>query len=213
MAAKSILFVGSDLTLYDMLREQLELRGEYHCRAVPDLDAMLSALRDGLCDLILADEESAGDPRAALAGQGFDVALLRLVRGPASDTDALAKPFRLADLTQRLRTLIRARAQSDEADLQIGPYAFALSAKTLTDAAGRRIRLTEKETSILKYLHRADAEIVNREELLAEVWGYNSGVTTHTLETHIYRLRQKMEDDPSNAAILVTDAGGYRLLP
>ena len=77
----------------------------------------------------------------------------------------------------------------------------------------RKIRLTEKETSILKYLFRAGDAVIGRDELLNEVWGYNSGVTTHTLETHVYRLRQKLEADPSNAQILVTEPGGYRLIP
>ena len=83
----------------------------------------------------------------------------------------------------------------------------------LTDeAANKKIRLTEKETAILKYLYRA-SDAVGRDTLLGEVWGYNAGVTTHTLETHVYRLRQKIERDPSKAEILVTDQGGYRLNP
>ena len=85
--------------------------------------------------------------------------------------------------------------------------------KTLADAKGKKIRLTEKETNILKYLYRAGAKPVSREELLTEVWGYNAGVTTHTLETHIYRLRQKIEPEPGQARLLLTDAGGYRLQP
>ena len=74
-------------------------------------------------------------------------------------------------------------------------------------------RVTEKETSILRYLYRAGQRPVSRETLLQEVWGYNSGVTTHTLETHIYRLRQKIEKDAAAPAILVTEAGGYKLVP
>jgi DNA-binding response OmpR family regulator len=75
------------------------------------------------------------------------------------------------------------------------------------------VRLTEKETNILKYLYRAGSKPVSREELLTEVWGYNAGVTTHTLETHVYRLRQKIEPDPAMAKILITEMGGYRLQP
>jgi DNA-binding response OmpR family regulator len=75
------------------------------------------------------------------------------------------------------------------------------------------VRLTEKETAILKYLYRAGEKTIGRAILLNEVWGYNSGVTTHTLETHVYRLRQKIERDPAKAEILITEPGGYRLVP
>src|SRR3546814_4293539 len=74
----------------------------------------------------------------------------------------------------------------------------------------KKVRLTEKETSILKYLYRSGDAVVGRDKLLGEVWGYNAGVTTHTLETHVYRLRQTIEEDPSAAEILVTEPGGYR---
>ena len=83
----------------------------------------------------------------------------------------------------------------------------------LTGANARKVRLTEKETAILRFLYRAGQLPVSRETLLQEVWGYNSGVTTHTLETHIYRLRQKIEKDAANPEILVTEAGGYKLVP
>ena len=77
----------------------------------------------------------------------------------------------------------------------------------------RRSRLTEKEAAILKYLYRADTKPVAREILMQLVWGYESSVSGHALETHIYRLRQKIERDPASAAILITDRGGYRLQP
>ncbi len=108
---------------------------------------------------------------------------------------------------------LRSHEQSEDALFRIGPYEFRPSAKMLTDAKLRKIRLTEKETNILKYLYRAGGKPVSREELLTEVWGYNAGVTTHTLETHVYRLRQKIEPDPAVAQILLTEAGGYRLQP
>jgi len=83
----------------------------------------------------------------------------------------------------------------------------------LLNPKGKKIRLTEKEMSILRYLYRAEQRPVPRETLLQEVWGYNSGVTTHTVETHIYRLRQKIENDAASPAILVTEPRGYKLMP
>ena len=126
----------------------------------------------------------------------------------------LTKPFRLGVLLARLRAQLRQHEQSEDAVFVIGPYTFQPSGKILLDEADQRIiRLTEKETSILKYLYRAGDKAVDRDTLLGELWGYNTGVTTHTLETHVYRLRQKIERDPSKATILVTEQGGYRLSP
>ena len=124
------------------------------------------------------------------------------------------EPFRLGELVARLKAHLRQHALSEDAVLAIGPYTFKPNVKMLIEEkANKKIRLTEKETSILKYLYRAGQKAVGRDTLLGEVWGYNAGVTTHTLETHIYRLRQKIEKDPAKATILVTDAGGYRLVP
>ena len=90
----------------------------------------------------------------------------------------------------------------------IGTYTFRPSTKLSPNPKGRKVRLTEKETSILRYLYRADRKPVSRETLLQEVWGYNSGVTTHTLETHVYRLRQKIEQNAAAPVILVTEFRG-----
>src|SRR6202042_1544975 len=126
----------------------------------------------------------------------------------------IAKPFKLSVLLARLRAQLRTFENSEDAIFIIGPYTFRPAAKILTDPTrGRRIRLTEKEAAILKFLYRAGTRSVARQILLNEVWGYNAAVTTHTLETHIYRLRQKIEPDPANARLLVTEGGGYRLDP
>jgi DNA-binding response OmpR family regulator len=128
--------------------------------------------------------------------------------------DYVTKPFRLNVLLARIRAHIRQHEQSEDAVFVIGPYSFQPSAKLLIETTTeKKVRLTEKETSILKFLFRAGDKPVTRETLLDEVWGYNAGVTTHTLETHVYRLRQKIEKDPSNATILVTEPGGYKLVP
>ena len=127
--------------------------------------------------------------------------------------DYVTKPFRLGVLLARIRAQLRQHEQSEDAVFTIGPYTFKPAAKLLVDGNGSKIRLTEKETSILKYLYRAGERVVTRDVLLHEVWGYNAGVTTHTLETHIYRLRQKIEKDPSQAEILITETGGYKLVP
>jgi DNA-binding response OmpR family regulator len=134
------------------------------------------------------------------------------IRGlDAGADDYVAKPFKFSVLLARIRAQMRSHEQSENAVFHIGPYEFRPAQKLLVDDAKRKVRLTEKETNILKYLYRAGGKPVAREELLTEVWGYNAGVTTHTLETHIYRLRQKIEPDAASARLLVTEAGGYRL--
>jgi DNA-binding response OmpR family regulator len=130
----------------------------------------------------------------------------------AGANDYVTKPFRFGVLLARIRAHLRQFETSDAAILHFGPYDFRPSVKQLTTQAGDKIRLTEKEANILKFLYRASAETVSRETLLHEIWGYNAQITTHTLETHIYRLRQKIEADPSNAKLLVTEDGGYRLV-
>jgi DNA-binding response OmpR family regulator len=146
-----------------------------------------------------------------LKAQGFDAPILLLADkdAPPPAAEYLEKPFRFADLLARLNLHLSRHAASDDVPVPIGPYLFRPGAKLLTQGA-RKVRLTEKETDILKFLYAAGATVA-REILLHEVWGYNPAVTTHTLETHIYRLRRKIEENPGEARILVTEEGGYRL--
>jgi DNA-binding response OmpR family regulator len=136
-----------------------------------------------------------------------------VVRGlDAGANDYVVKPFRMAELIARLRAQIRAFETSEDAVLIVGPYHFRPGVRTLTDpTSNRRVRLTEKEAAVLKHLYRAGSHPVSRQALLREVWGYATGASTHTVETHIYRLRRKIEPDIATARILINQDGGYRL--
>lgn len=129
----------------------------------------------------------------------------------AGANDYVLKPFKFSVLLARIRAHLRSHEASEDAVYRIGPYEFRPGMRVLIDAAQRKIRLTDKEASILRYLYRSGEKPVGREELLREVWGYNANVTTHTLETHIYRLRQKIEPDVQSPKLLITETGGYRL--
>ncbi len=129
----------------------------------------------------------------------------------AGANDYVLKPFKFAVLLARIRAHLRSHEASEDAVYRIGPYEFRPGMRVLIDPAQKKIRLTDKEAAILRYLYRSGEKPVGREELLREVWGYNSNVTTHTLETHIYRLRQKIEPDAQIPKLLITETGGYRL--
>jgi DNA-binding response OmpR family regulator len=150
-------------------------------------------------------------PVIMLTGQGSDADVILGLDSGANDY--VVKPFRFAVLLARIRSHLRQHEHSEDAQYRVGPYTFKPAAKTLIRDDNKKIRLTEKETAIIKFLYRSGEQAVARDVLLADVWGYNAGVTTHTLETHIYRLRQKIERDPAHAEILVTEGGGYRLVP
>jgi len=226
-AIKRVLLVDDDETLRHTLAEQLELEGDFSTVEAGTGAQGLEIARQDKLDAILLDVGLPDVDGRQLCAQMRDhgvtvpIIMLTAVDGDADTIEGLesgandyvTKPFRLGVLLARLRAHLRQHEHSEDAVLQIGPYTFRPNIKMLVDeAANKKIRLTEKETAILKYLYRA-SEAVGRDTLLGEVWGYNAGVTTHTLETHVYRLRQKIERDPSKAQILVTDQGGYRLNP
>ena len=227
-AGRRILIVDDDVALRQSLAEQLELHEEFasvECgRAAQALEMASTEHFDAiLLDVGLPDMDGRELCRL-LRHAGVQVPIVMLT-GANSDADTVlgldsgaddyvTKPFRLSVLLARLRAHLRQSEHSDDAVFTIGPYTFRPGAKLLLDATGRKkVRLTEKETAILKYLYRAGDQAIGRDTLLGEVWGYNAGVTTHTLETHVYRLRQKIERDPARAEILVTEPRGYRLIP
>jgi DNA-binding response OmpR family regulator len=225
--ARKILVVDDDAELRDALVEQLALHEEFETSAVETAQAALVEAKAGHIDLVLMDvglpDMDGREAVRVLRKNGFKAPVIMLTgHGTDSDTilgleaganDYVPKPFRFAVLLARIRAQLRSHEASEDAIFPIGPYSFRPGGKLLVNERGSKVRLTDKETAILRYLYRAGQKPVSREVLLQEVWGYKSGVTTHTLETHIYRLRQKIEKDPANAALLVTEAGGYKLVP
>jgi DNA-binding response OmpR family regulator len=227
-AGRRILIVDDDDALRQSLAEQLERDGEFSITECDTATAALDAVKRERFDALLLDvglpDMDGRDLCRQLRREAVNVPIVMLtaavsdgdtVQGlDAGANDYVTKPFRLNVLLARLRAHLRQSEHRDDAVFAIGPYTFQPGAKIMTDQTRRKkVRLTEKETAILRYLYHAGDRAIGRATLLGEVWGYNAGVTTHTLETHVYRLRQKIERDPANAEILVTEPGGYRLLP
>ncbi len=222
----TLLIVDDDAALRRELAEQLTLHEGFAVREAGTgqeaLDlAGAEPFAAVLLDVGLPDLDGREVCRR-LRAQGFKAPVVMLTAHAAeADTieglesganDYVTKPFRLGVLMARLRAQLRQFELSDDAVFSVGPYGFKPAAKMLVRSDQRKIHLTEKETAILKYLYRVGDRAVPREVLLDEVWGYNAGVTTHTLETHIYRLRQKIEPRPGETTLLVTEPGGYRLV-
>jgi len=227
-AGRKILVVDDDVALRHSLAEQLQLHEEFVPSEAGTASEALSLVGREYYDAILLDVglpdmdgrelcrlmRRSGVRAPILMLTGADGEADTVMGLDAGANDYITKPFRLTVLLARLRAQLRQHELTDDAVYTIGPYIFRPGAKLLLDdPAHKKVRLTEKETAILKYLYRAGDKTIGRDILLNEVWGYNSGVTTHTLETHIYRLRQKIERDAGTPELLVTEPGGYKLVP
>lgn len=228
---KRLLLIDDDDDLREELMEQFALYDEFETHGAATAAEGIAATQEMNFDLIILDVDlpdmqgtqaceimrtkNVSAPIVMLTGNDGEADEVLGLNSGANDY--VTKPFRFAVLLARLRAHLRSYEQSEDATFKIGPYEFKPAYKRLAHPADengkqpRDIRLTEKETNILKYLYRAGGKAVARDELLHEVWGYNSGVTTHTLETHVYRLRQKIEPEKGQATLLVTEPGGYRL--
>ncbi|PYB74167.1 MULTISPECIES: response regulator transcription factor [Rhizobium] len=227
MTTRTILLVDDDDDLRQILVEQLSLYDEFSLLQESNAARAMQTAKTAQVDLMIMDvglPDMDGREAVKLLRKGGFKSPVIMLTGHDTDSDTIlgleagandyvTKPFRFAVLLARIRAQLRQYEQSEDATFGVGPYLFKPSQKLLTTEDGKKIRLTEKESAIIRYLYRAGQKVVTRDVLLEEVWGYNSGVTTHTLETHVYRLRQKIERDPSNAEILVTENGGYKIVP
>mgnify|MGYP002265776468 CR=1 FL=1 len=224
-AQKTILIVDDDEDLREALVEQFAVHVAVRTRSADTAGGGMGVARNERAALILLDVELPdmdGREACRLMRKNGITAPIVMLTGQDTDADQIlglesgandyvTKPFKFPVLLARIRAQLRQHEQSEDAVFTLGPYTFKPSVKMLITEDDKKIRLTEKETNILKFLYRSTEGVVPRDILLHEVWGYNPAVTTHTLETHVYSLRQKIEKNPSKAEILVTEESGYRL--
>ncbi|MET0257617.1 MAG: response regulator transcription factor [Methylobacterium sp.] len=222
-----LLVCDDDDALRETLTEEIGHYGEFAAIGEATAQGAIRLVARDSVDLVVMDvglpDMDGREAVRVMRREGFRGPIIMLTAQDSEDdtvegleagaNDYVTKPFKFAVLLARIRAQLRQHEASEDAIFRIGPYTFRPGAKLLVGERGSKLKLTEKETAILRYLYRAGREVVGRDTLLAEVWGYNAHVTTHTLETHIYRLRQKIEPNPAAAAILITESGGYKLLP
>ena len=224
-SSTKILLVNNDKDLSEALIYQLSLNDKYQIIEL-DKNSVLSQINNNSCNIIIINSQpsklNGHNLTKKLRVGGFKNPIIILItQSDASNVDNqltieanehIIKPFKYPALLKSIELQLRQFGKSEDTQHNIGSYVFKPNSKVL-ESKNKSVRLTEKENDILKFLYQNLETIVSREILLHEVWGYNSKVTTHTLETHIYRLRQKIEVDPANACFLITETGGYRLKP
>ncbi|MAQ03628.1 MAG: DNA-binding response regulator [Rhodospirillaceae bacterium] len=223
---KTILFVSEALLLKELLLDQLQKQGEYLLEESLSVTEAISLIVKEHFDCILIDNsladvslsnlcknirlEGVRSPIILVAEElGEDVAIAALDAGA---NDYVLKPFKINVLVAKIRSNIRQFEQSEFAILRFGRFSFKPGDKILLNNSSKEeVRLTDKETAIIKLLYLSGGEVVTRATLLEEVWGYNTTLTTHTLETHIYRIRQKVGNASSGQDFIATESEGYRM--
>ena len=220
------MLIDDDDMVRQVLRQQFEQEGVLAIHEAGDAQTALDTIDDFAPDMLLLDVQlpdgNGFDICRKLRNRGFDKPILMLTGQDSEDdivqgleagaNDYIAKPMRMGELLARMKTHLRQHKLTDDARFQIHGLDFVPSQKTMSSReTGAKIILTEKETMILKMLNKNAPDTVSREVLLSEIWGFQKGLTTHTLETHIYRLRQKLTR-LTEASIIATAQDGYYLI-
>ena len=223
---RKLLLIEDDAEMRDLLVEQFRLREAFDIAAAATGADALRLAENGFFDLILLDiglpDMDGRDLCRLLRRKSIFVPII-LLTAMTSDADIIlgldagandyiTKPFRMNVLVARIHAHLRQHKTSEDASFMIGPYIFRPAGRALVDPETRKqIALSEKECAIMRFLYRAGNAVVSCEALYSGVWDHSTPLTTHTLQTHIYRLRQKIEPDPANPQIIVSEGGGYRV--
>ena len=221
-----ILIIEDDTVLRELIAEELVLQKEFIPIEAATAQRGLEAIKLDLPDLILLGlglPDSYGlDLLKLIRDQGVKCPIVILTSETDEDVqvkcldlganDFVIQPFSFQVLFARIRSLIRHYNMSGEAIIMIGQYSINPRKKLGIDIKGQRYLFTDKEIELLKHLHRASEKMVSSQQLYKEVWGSTVPLNTHTLESHIYRLRQKIELNPKVPVHLITCDGGYKLI-
>ena len=223
----TILLVDDDESLREALAESFVDEGDFETIEAATFAQGQASAGDSRFDIALLDVSLPdGDGRQLarwMRAQGYKQPIVMLTGNTSEEdeleglssgaTDYVRKPFKWPMLLARVRAHLDQHARSDAGSFMCGDLTFEGETRRILLPSGKSIKLTDKEAGILRHLARSPDRQASREDLLGSVWGYNPSVTTHTLETHIYRLRQKIEARPAEPVILLTQDGGYALAP
>ena len=201
----NLLFLSQNKNFADDLVAQLNLY-------LPDFNVFIEDDGQTFFDLVLIDEQV--NSIINYSSRPVPVFLLGKSGEEYNDIDAevIMKPIQLSALLDALKSGIHIFENSEDGYLRFNQYELRpLAKEILNERNGEITKLTEKEVSIIKYLYKSGSKTISKNELLQEVWGYSPDVTTHTIETHIYRLRQKVEQEDISAQLILTSDGGYQL--
>jgi DNA-binding response OmpR family regulator len=165
-----------------------------------------------IADIIIIDEDL---EQFKICEKNKNVPIIFLSKEGVDDVKVqavLQKPFSLSEFIDTLKASINIFENSSEGCLEFNKYILYPSRKEIYDKKLKiMIKLTEREVSVIKYLYKNAGKIVSKNDLMQEVWEYSPDVATHTVETHIYRLRQKVEQDNPQNQFIITSDGGYQL--
>lgn len=226
---KRVLVVEDDLAILRGLKDNLEFES-YEVLTAEDGERGYADLKEKKPDLVILDlmlpKMSGTELCRKVRNEGITTPILMLTaRGEEKDRvagldqgadDYVTKPFSVPELLARIRALIRRVDLSKTGDLPAELHFddVAIDFKRFeARKAEKTIEMSRKEFGILRLLAARRGEVVRREELLDEVWGYDQYPTTRTVDNHIALLRGKLEADPANPRRIITIYGvGYRLV-